>query len=148
VNEEILLTLLLVFMNMFELLLVPNMFTFCAEFDVLNSIPDIIDSPYIKIDPCVRVLYYQTLYYGLYKIHGPGNKLAQEAYYKALESVPVWLAGATGTVLDVCTATLIVGHSTLHSSSCTDIGRLGRRSITLIINLLGNSTVRPLNFCV
>ena len=99
---------------MLELLLIPNMFSFSAQFEVLNIMPDIIDSPYINIDPCVRVLYYQALYYGLYKLHGPGNKHAQAAYYKVLESVPVWLAEATGTVLDVCTATLIVGHSPFH----------------------------------
>ncbi|KAF2792218.1 hypothetical protein K505DRAFT_376215 [Melanomma pulvis-pyrius CBS 109.77] len=95
------------FVDMIELLLVPNCYQYCPGFEVLQLMPDIVDSPYVNIDPCIRVLYYQALYYGLLKLHGPGNDLAQAAYYKALEAVPVWLATATGTELDVCTATLI-----------------------------------------
>jgi hypothetical protein len=102
------LTAPLVFVGMIELLHIPNIFSFCAGFEVIHIMPDVVDSSYVNVDPCIRVLYYQALYYGLYKLHGPGNKLAQAAYYKVLESVPVWLAGATGTVLDVCNAILVV----------------------------------------
>lgn len=95
---------------MINLLLIPNIFSSCAGFELLYIMPDIVDSPYVNADPCVRVLYYQALYYGLCKAHGPGNKQSQAAYYKVLESVPEWLSEGTGTMLDVCTASLVVGH--------------------------------------
>ncbi|KAF2711811.1 hypothetical protein K504DRAFT_229901 [Pleomassaria siparia CBS 279.74] len=94
------------FLSMVHQLLVPSIFDFCSGLDVLQHIPSIISSPYVSIEPCVRVAYYNALYYGLYKIHGPGNDLAQAAYFKLLESVPAWLAVASGSIMDVCTAAL------------------------------------------
>ena len=108
---------------MSEALFLPALSELCGEFEVLHVMPEIISSPYIDIDPCIRVLYYNALYYGLYKRHGPGNDLAQTAYYKLLESVPAWLAVAKGTNLDIGTAGITVS---LYSHIRLDITNMWR----------------------
>lgn len=76
------------------------------DVDLLQSLPGIVNSPYVKLDPAIYVLYYNALYYGLDHIHGPGNTLAQSAYMKVLEAVPAWLDASIDTDMDGPTAAL------------------------------------------
>ncbi|KAF1993490.1 hypothetical protein P154DRAFT_582758 [Amniculicola lignicola CBS 123094] len=76
------------------------------ELDILKALPDVINSPFVSIDPALRVLYYNGLFYGLHKMHGPGNEFSQGAYYKCLEAVPAWLDAATGSEMDIYAAAI------------------------------------------
>lgn len=62
-------------------------------FDVklLRSMPDLIDSPYVKFDPGMYVLYYNALYYGIQEIRGPEGSSTRAIYLRILEAVPAWL---------------------------------------------------------
>ena len=80
----------------------PNM----IDLELLRAITDIIDSPYVNIDPGVRVMYFNALYYGLEESEGPGGDLAAKAYMKVLESVPAWLESTTEASSDGPTAAL------------------------------------------
>jgi hypothetical protein len=73
---------------------------------LLRALPDVIDSPYINIDPGMRVMYYNALYYGLQRVRGPGDALTTKAYVKVLESVPAWLDVPNETRMDGHTAAL------------------------------------------
>lgn len=87
-------------------MVVPDVFVSFLNIDLLSVLPDIMNSPFVNIEPVVGVMYYNALYYGLHKIHGPGSPLPLAAYYKLLEAVPAWLRTATGTDLDSATAAL------------------------------------------
>ncbi|KAF5851162.1 hypothetical protein GGP41_003974 [Bipolaris sorokiniana] len=78
-----------------------------VNLSVLRSLPDVIDSPYVNVDPGMRVLYYNALYYGLQDTEGPGAEVTMKAYMKVLESVPAWLESQTKSDLDGSTAALI-----------------------------------------
>jgi hypothetical protein len=98
-----------VFASMLNMMVVPDIF----PSDVLNTkllraLPDIINSPYINIDPGVRVMYYNALYYGLKETRDPGDALMTKAYAKVLESVSAWLEIPNKTGMDGHTAALTV----------------------------------------
>ncbi|KAA8625322.1 Zn-clus domain containing protein [Pyrenophora tritici-repentis] len=80
----------------------PNM----IDLELLRAITDVIDSPYVNIDPGVRVMYFNALYYGLEQSEGPGCDLAAKAYMKVLESVPAWLESTTEANADGPTAAM------------------------------------------
>ena len=87
-------------------LVLPNIFAMAVDLDLLRSLPNIIGSPYVTLDPGVYVMYYAGLHYGLTQIRGPGHAMTQAAYLKALEHVPAWFEGSTETDMDVYTAAL------------------------------------------
>lgn len=71
--------------------------------------PNIADSPFVSIDPGMRVVYYTGLYFGLHCHEGTTDqKQAQAAYFKSLEAVPDWLNSAKGTIMDAQIACLAV----------------------------------------
>jgi hypothetical protein len=80
------------FASLMSAMVVPGIFA-SSKIDVnlLRALPEVIDSPYVRIDPGMRVMYYNALYYGLLQTHGPGGLLTTKAYMKVLESVPAWL---------------------------------------------------------
>lgn len=94
------------FIYLMGAMVVPDIFAEAIDTKFLVALPDIIDSPYVNIEPGVRVMYYNALYYGLQHIHGPGDTLTNQAYLKVLEGVPAWLDASTNTVLDGQTAAL------------------------------------------
>ncbi|KAF2192197.1 hypothetical protein K469DRAFT_307028 [Zopfia rhizophila CBS 207.26] len=94
------------FLNMLEHTLLPDALSIFPELMVLNVMPDIVESPYVTVDPAAKVLYYNALYYGLYRTGGKGSAVFQQAYLKCLESVPAWLDVACGSILDCLGASL------------------------------------------
>ena len=94
------------FINLLGTMVVPDIFTTSVDVSLLYAIPNIVDSPYVKIDPGIRVMYYNALYYGLQQTRGPGGPLVQAAYMKVLEAVPAWLESSTQTEVDGHTAAL------------------------------------------
>jgi hypothetical protein len=96
-----------VFFETMNTLVLPNLFASAVDLDLLRSLPNIIGSPYVVLDPGVHVMYYAGLHEGLTQIRGPGHAMTQAAYLKALEHVPAWLEGSTETDMDVYTAALI-----------------------------------------
>ncbi|KAH6615047.1 hypothetical protein C7974DRAFT_57842 [Boeremia exigua] len=94
------------FIEMMNTLVVPGAFTAALDVNLLRSLPYVIDSPHIKVDPGVHVMYFAAIYYGLNQTRGPGDTLTQTAYLKALEHVPAWLEAPTGTSMDGYTAAL------------------------------------------
>ncbi|KAF2018874.1 hypothetical protein BU24DRAFT_447492 [Aaosphaeria arxii CBS 175.79] len=98
-----------IFMEVIQAMVIPQAFTSGIDLAILNVIPDVIESSmssYVNIDPCIKVIYYNALYYGLRRIDGPGSELAQAAYCMCLEAVPGWLNTTAGTDLDAQTAAL------------------------------------------
>jgi hypothetical protein len=94
------------FVDLMNNAVVPNIFAVALDLNLLRSLPNIINSPYVNIAPGVHVMYYNALNYGLHQIRGPGDALTQKAYLKALEAVPAWLDAPTETEMDGFTAAL------------------------------------------
>ncbi|XPS74883.1 hypothetical protein M3J09_006996 [Ascochyta lentis] len=94
------------FIEMMNTLVVPDIFATALDVDLLKTLPSIIGSPYVNVDPGVHVMYFAALHYGLHQIRGPGHILAQAAYLKALEHVPAWLDSQTETEMDGYTAAM------------------------------------------
>ena len=97
------------FHEMMASIVIPGLFVVNPNIGILDHLPDLMNSPYVTIDPGLHVAYYNALFYGLQKVHGPGNHLSKAAYYKLLEVVPAWLNGPTNeTDLDGHCALLTV----------------------------------------
>lgn len=94
------------FIEMLNALVVPGAFTTAIDVNLLRSLPHLIDSPYVNIDPGLHVMYFLAMHYGLNQARGPGHALTQTAYLKALEHVPAWLETPTDTDVDGYTAAL------------------------------------------
>lgn len=94
------------FIEMMNTLVVPDAFAVALDLELLRSLPNIIGSPYINVDPGIHVLYYSALHNGLSQLRGPGHAHTQAAYLKTLEHVPAWLDAPTETDMDGYTATL------------------------------------------
>ena len=94
------------FANLMSTMIVPDIFGFSVDTNLLMALPEIIDSPYVNIDHGIRVMYYNALHYGLQQIHGLGGPLTHRAYLKVLEAVPAWLEASTDTDMDGHTAAL------------------------------------------
>lgn len=98
--------LILVFFESMDTLVIPDLFARAIDLDLLRSLPNIIGSPYVTLDPGLYVMYYAALHYGLNQIRGPGHAMTKAAYLKALEHTPAWLEGSTETDMDGYTAAL------------------------------------------
>lgn len=94
------------FVYLTRVMIMPDTFTLAIDVKLLMTLPEIIDSPYISIEPGVRVMYYTALYYGLQHLHGSSDTLTGKAYMKVLDTVPAWLGASTDSVLDGHTAAL------------------------------------------
>ncbi|KAL1791849.1 hypothetical protein ACET3X_009600 [Alternaria dauci] len=95
------------FFDVMSSMLVPDAFAnSIMDFGLLRALPEIIDSPFVNVDPGMRVMYYNAMYYGLQLTHGSGEDRTKKAYMKVLESVPAWLESSNDTSLDVHAAAL------------------------------------------
>lgn len=94
------------FIKLLSTLVVPDAFTVSLDTNLLRTLPSIINSPYINIDPGLHVLYYNALSYGIQLARGPQDPLVQAAYLKILEAVPAWLDVSTESEIDGATAAL------------------------------------------
>jgi hypothetical protein len=100
------------FVEVLEHMVVPDVFASSIDLELLRLLPDIIDSPYVNVDPGMYVMYYNALYYGLNDLRGPGDPVAQAMYLKLLEAVPAWLDTPADTELDGHTAALTAWTAT------------------------------------
>ncbi|RAL06949.1 uncharacterized protein BO97DRAFT_447210 [Aspergillus homomorphus CBS 101889] len=75
-----------------------------AEF--LRTMPLIIDSPYVKVEPVMLVVYLNALYFGQTAGTAEEQRSAVQTYYQCLHNVPKWLASAQGSYLDLLAASL------------------------------------------
>jgi hypothetical protein len=96
-----------VFAHILQNMIIPDLNAIPIDLELLRVIPDIEQSPYIKIDPGMYVMYYNALYYGLHQIRGPGDAVAQGMYLKVLEAVPAWLDTPGDKEIDGYTAALM-----------------------------------------
>jgi hypothetical protein len=94
------------FIEMMNVMVIPDVWATSLDVGLLRTLPSIIDSPYIAIDASVRVMYFAGIHYGLQQTRGPGHALTQAAYLKALEYVPAWLDASTDTDMDGHTAAI------------------------------------------
>ncbi|KAH9865699.1 hypothetical protein J1614_009286 [Plenodomus biglobosus] len=94
------------FIYLTRVMVVPDTFALAIDVKLLMTLPEIIDSPYVSIEPGVRVMYYTALYYGLQHLNGSSDTLTGKAYMKVLDTVPAWLGASTDSVLDGHTAAL------------------------------------------
>ncbi|KAH7114295.1 hypothetical protein B0J11DRAFT_540609 [Dendryphion nanum] len=94
------------FINLLDNILIPGLAGEFIDKEILYLMPSITDSPFIKIDPGMKVVYYNALYFSSHRVDGTGHKQAQAAYYLCLESVPAWLDSATGSLMDCQIAAL------------------------------------------
>lgn len=88
------------FREMMGTIVIPDLFVSDPNTEILEALPDLMGSPYITIDPALRVAYFNALYFGLNHSRGPGNPSARVAYYKFLEAVPAWLSADSSSELD------------------------------------------------
>jgi hypothetical protein len=94
------------FADLMSTMVVPDIFGASMDIKVLLALPDIINSPYVNIEPGMHVMYYNALYYGLQQLHGSGDPRTHQAYIKLLELVPHWLENSADTIVDGHTAAL------------------------------------------
>lgn len=97
-----------VFLNYLSALFMCNMIGIDGfpEKSSLYSFPEIVNSPYVTLDPSLHVLYYNAVFYGLHLLHGPRDARTQAAFGMILESVPLWLAAQSEKDLDCWTSQL------------------------------------------
>ncbi|OAK98916.1 hypothetical protein IQ06DRAFT_25091 [Phaeosphaeriaceae sp. SRC1lsM3a] len=100
------------FIDVLVNMVVPDVFASSIDLELLRLLPEIINSPYINIDPGMYVMYYNALYYGLNDLRGPGDPVAQGMYLKILEAVPAWLDTAGDSDMDGHTAALTAWTAT------------------------------------
>lgn len=74
------------------------------DMNMVKAMPDIVDSPHIRVDPAANLLYHGLLFEG--RSLGPKTSAAsaKHDYIKCLQLVPAWHECATGTVLDMMVA--------------------------------------------
>lgn len=89
-------------------IVIPDLFVSHPNTEILEALPDLMGSPYITLDPALRVAYFNALYFGLNQACGPGNPSSRAAYYKFLEAVPAWLSADSSSELDGHCAALTV----------------------------------------
>lgn len=75
---------------------------------LLTSLPDMIDSPYVKLDPALRLLYYNLVFHGRYIAQSTSAVAGNSLYFKCLREASAWHKTATGSVLDVVAAYIMV----------------------------------------
>jgi hypothetical protein len=100
------------FIEVLKNMIVPDVFASNIDLELLRLLPDIINSPYVNIDPGMYVMYYNALYYGLNDVRGTGDPVAQGMYLKVLEAIPAWLDCPTDTEMDGHTASLMAWTAT------------------------------------
>ena len=94
------------FVDLLNNMVIPDIFAFIIDLELLHSLPDIIDSPYVQIEPGIRTLYYNALYYGIQQERSPGDPLVHASYLKILDTVPAWLKSQSLPDVDGHTAAL------------------------------------------
>lgn len=76
---------------------------------ILKSLPRLFASPYVQIDPAMKVVYYCAILFG----KSCGTPIEQitipKTYYKCIVMARDWLKSATGTEMDLLAAMMIVG---------------------------------------
>ncbi|KAL4952086.1 hypothetical protein BDW69DRAFT_168565 [Aspergillus filifer] len=83
-------------------------FSNAVDSDLLRAMPHIIDSPYVQVEPVMRVIYYCAIYLCQSIGTVEEQQLGIKTYYKCLQLAPKWLETATGTELDLFAASIIV----------------------------------------
>lgn len=94
------------FIEMMNTLVVPDVFESAFDMTLLRTLPSIIGSPYVNLDPGIHVMYFAAIHYGLHHTRGPGHSFTRAAYLKVLEQVPAWMDAPTDTDMDGYTAAL------------------------------------------
>lgn len=90
-----------------------HMFITLVNEKLIEAIPDVLNSPHIRLDPAVLVVYYNVLYHGCVfgpKIAGPlqAADYTGALYVCCLRSLPLWQREASGTSTDFIAALLMV----------------------------------------
>ena len=73
----------------------------------MESLTDIINSPHVQIDPAARLIYYNLVFHGSVVGEPKEQSVARGLYLQCLKAVPTWQASATGTMLDLISASLM-----------------------------------------
>lgn len=94
------------FMDLASNMLLPDFDLGFLDVDVLRALPGVFHSPYVNIEPTMKVLYWNAIHYGLQEVRGFKDPLVQTAYLKFLEAVPAWLDSSSENVIDGYTASL------------------------------------------
>jgi hypothetical protein len=94
------------FIKLLSSLVVPDAFTVSLDINLIRTLPSIINSPYVNVDPGLHVLYYNALAYGIQLVRGAQDPLTQAAYRKIMEAIPAWLESSTESDIDGATAAL------------------------------------------
>lgn len=133
IRQNGLLTLIIVFREMIKTLIIPDllpeMLISSLDLELIEVLPDLLNSPYVEVDPAMRVVYYNALFFGFHRLRGPGNEFSKLAYFKVLEAVPEWLTKATGTELDALCAAV-----TVRSNSVLNIRTFGTNHINSVVD--------------
>lgn len=82
-------------------------FTALLDVEFLMSLPDVINSPHVRIEPAIRLIYYNLIFHGSVIGESRQQVVARGLYLQCLEAVPLWQASATGTLLDLISTALM-----------------------------------------
>jgi hypothetical protein len=92
------------------------MFFTLLDRKVIEMIPDLIELPYIHLDPAILVVYHSILYHG-YVLSSQDSRnfreqysegYARKLYIACLRALPAWQREATGSIIDFMAATFMV----------------------------------------
>lgn len=75
--------------------------------DFMISLADVINSPLVRIEPAARLIYHNLVFHGSVIGESKRQITARGLYLQCLQAVPAWQANATGTILDLISATLM-----------------------------------------
>jgi hypothetical protein len=110
-------------------------FTSLLDAEFMSSLSNIVSSPYIQIDPAVRLVYYNLLFHGFIVGESKTQTRARSLYSHCLGAIKQWQETATGTMMDLVASSLsnwTAIHSfdfklawKLHSQACRIAMHLG-----------------------
>ncbi|PVI00138.1 hypothetical protein DM02DRAFT_563555 [Periconia macrospinosa] len=94
------------FLDLVRNMILPDFEYTFVDVELLRALPTVFDSPYINVEPVVKVLYCNALYYGLHELRDSHDPLIQATYIKVLDAVPEWLETSPESPLNGMTAAL------------------------------------------
>ncbi|PGH14915.1 hypothetical protein AJ79_02778 [Helicocarpus griseus UAMH5409] len=71
---------------------------------ILKALPRLLASPYVQVDPAVKVVYYCAIFFGQSCGTPVEQSTTPQTYYKCIVMARDWLRSATGTEMDVLAA--------------------------------------------
>jgi hypothetical protein len=117
-------------------------FLWLIDSDLLTSVGDVITSTHVRVDPAVKVIYYNLLFNG-YSFTGGRTRAGTRALYlQCLAAVPQWQKEAKGTLPDLSAASILTWSTALsfdyslawqfHTQACRIAKQMGFHQLDVV----------------